>query len=189
MKKLLVLAAVSAMAFGAKAEYEFTGYTISSADFASAGFQGAKAVWDMGTDMDAGTAQFIDALYFHTKMEDYNTWAEQYADMEEDWWGDVRFTPESDGTFSYYNEGSLVSEWALLVTDKEGLIPGANYSIYRVTSHGEGEYAEFGGGITLGELLVSGTLETDSPTPAPEPTSGLLLLLGVAGLALKRKRA
>ena len=28
-----------------------------------------------------------------------------------------------------------------------------------------------------------------TPGPAPEPTSGLLLLLGVAGLALKRKRA
>ena len=28
-----------------------------------------------------------------------------------------------------------------------------------------------------------------SPTPVPEPTSGLLMLLGVAGLALRRKRA
>jgi len=27
-----------------------------------------------------------------------------------------------------------------------------------------------------------------SPAPIPEPTSGLLLLLGVAGLALKRKQ-
>ena len=30
---------------------------------------------------------------------------------------------------------------------------------------------------------------TITATPAPEPTSGLLLLLGVAGLALRRKRA
>ena len=30
---------------------------------------------------------------------------------------------------------------------------------------------------------------SDGATPTPEPTSGLLLLLGVAGLALKRKRA
>ena len=31
------------------------------------------------------------------------------------------------------------------------------------------------------------TYSGPQPTPTPEPTSGLLLLLGVAGLALKRK--
>ena len=30
---------------------------------------------------------------------------------------------------------------------------------------------------------------TPGPTPVPEPTSGLLLLLGVAGMALRRRRA
>ena len=33
------------------------------------------------------------------------------------------------------------------------------------------------------------TATTPGPEPIPEPTSGLLMLLGVAGLALKRKRA
>ena len=40
--------------------------------------------------------------------------------------------------------------------------------------------------------LVSGTAATPfstGPTPVPEPTSGLLFILGVAGLALKRKLA
>ena len=36
---------------------------------------------------------------------------------------------------------------------------------------------------------IGGTGAAISWTAAPEPTSGLLLLLGVAGLALKRKRA
>ena len=30
---------------------------------------------------------------------------------------------------------------------------------------------------------------TDAPVIIPEPTSGLLMLIGMAGLALKRKRA
>lgn len=43
-------------------------------------------------------------------------------------------------------------------------------------------------------VFASKILNTSSPqgwtiTPVPEPTSGLMLLLGMAGLALKRKRA
>ncbi len=38
-------------------------------------------------------------------------------------------------------------------------------------------------------LKIGGTGAATAWTAAPEPTSGLLLLLGVAGLALKRKRA
>ena len=36
---------------------------------------------------------------------------------------------------------------------------------------------------------VEGYMIANTPTAVPEPTSGLLLLLGMAGLALKRKRA
>ena len=38
-------------------------------------------------------------------------------------------------------------------------------------------------------FATQGTAGSGTFTAAPEPTSGLLLLLGVAGLALKRKRA
>ena len=41
---------------------------------------------------------------------------------------------------------------------------------------------------SIGDLNL-GTVGPTGWTAAPEPTSGLLLLLGVAGLALKRKRA
>ena len=43
----------------------------------------------------------------------------------------------------------------------------------------------------IANFNVSGAATADSSnwTAAPEPTSGLLLLLGIAGLALKRKRA
>ena len=45
--------------------------------------------------------------------------------------------------------------------------------------------------VDVTELLAStpATLWSTGPTPVPEPTSGLMLILGMAGLALKRKRA
>ncbi len=48
--------------------------------------------------------------------------------------------------------------------------------------------AEFGAGLDLFTGDVS-TWSTVSTATVPEPTSGLLMLLGMAGLALKRKRA
>ena len=44
--------------------------------------------------------------------------------------------------------------------------------------------------LTIGGDVGGGSTATAWSTAAvPEPTSGLLLLLGMAGLALKRKRA
>ena len=42
---------------------------------------------------------------------------------------------------------------------------------------------------TTSAALLAGTAGTFSSSPVPEPTSGLLMLLGVAGLALRRRRA
>ena len=184
MKKLLVLAALSAMAMGAQAAYTYT-----------VNIPGAQSVCDMGT-ADEEDISVIVNYYFNMKfLSPEGTWAENYEMVN-----DMFYSPdEDDGTPRKFeksgNEFAIEREsgrldWALLVTDNEnGIVPGGNYSIYLATSHGSEDYAEFGGEITLGKLVVSGTFNTDSPTPAPEPTSGLLLLLGVAGLALKRKRA
>ena len=44
--------------------------------------------------------------------------------------------------------------------------------------------------IGFDNLGYGGYMATDKPTePVPEPTSGLLMLLGMAGLALRRRRA
>ncbi len=71
---------------------------------------------------------------------------------------------------------------------------GNEYVLYTGTS----EYtAEQSTGDALSAMIYDGhisetswhTVGTAPIDPVPEPTSGLLLLLGVAGLALKRKRA
>ena len=41
----------------------------------------------------------------------------------------------------------------------------------------------------LSDMWRTAEVASSGPDPIPEPTSGLLLLLGMAGLALKRKRA
>ena len=63
-------------------------------------------------------------------------------------------------------------------TSTRGTIPGATVDYY----------AKF---IRAGEVEASdwATMSAAGPTPIPEPTSGFLMLLGMAGLALRRRRA
>ena len=59
----------------------------------------------------------------------------------------------------------------------------ANGNVY-TSSTKTGVTANFPAQVALGIQAGSWT-----PAPVPEPTSGLLLLLGVAGMALRRRRA
>ena len=49
--------------------------------------------------------------------------------------------------------------------------------------------AEGSGSYSAGNLIGSSIASNWTAVPVPEPTSGLLLLLGVAGMALRRRRA
>ena len=59
---------------------------------------------------------------------------------------------------------------------------------YAIPSASVFEPPATGTAITV-NFATQGTVGSGTFTAAPEPTSGLLLLLGMAGLALKRKRA
>ena len=89
-------------------------------------------------------------------------------------------------------EGKDGSKWAAM-NDIFGA-PGAEVGGPAMSSNMAGWSAENGDVYPLGGDMPSesgwgGWYQiSDGATPTPEPTSGLLLLLGVAGLALRRKQ-
>ena len=71
-----------------------------------------------------------------------------------------------------FNADKIADATAYMVTTvKEGLVFSTTQTATQGASLSAGEWHAIGG-----------------PSPIPEPTSGLLLLLGVAGLALRRKQ-
>ena len=80
----------------------------------------------------------------------------------------------------------------------ESLTSGETYTFYLVLTDGDKALTsasksalalETGAGSLAFGSMKTATQNTSNWAAVPEPTSGLLLLLGMAGLALKRKRA
>jgi len=78
-------------------------------------------------------------------------------------------------------------DYAIVLT---GTLKDGNGDTWTITSDTIAGSQSYGG---VGDLSLStagaSKWTTSGSEPVPEPTSGLLMLLGVAGLALKRKRA
>lgn len=92
---------------------------------------------------------------------------------------------EAYATAGTYGNGVLVTGYAIIF-DTADVASAANYFMTAETAAstgGAGQPASI-------EFYATATATPSAWTAvAPEPTSGLLLLLGMAGLALKRKRA
>ena len=106
---------------------------------------------------------------------------------------------------SAYATGTSSKKGALTLTD-DSKEYGAGDKAYAalIYTYGTGDDLKYIGNIGTVEFESSMSIDTDNMsknlfgntsaaatawTAVPEPTSGLLLLLGMAGLALKRKRA
>ena len=215
MKKLLVLAALSAMAMGAKAEYasvksieifrNFYESTLSDESFLNYGnmyllTRSDYEVWsnDSKTLSDLQSKAFISAI------------STPYPDKD---WGGYSFSA------SWANGESTLGEVSVNQTEAGGTVavipdPFGNKGAikgeatppykpsdypYEIIFAGETDwYATEALGDISGETFISAITDSgrgmdhgvfNASEAVPEPTSGLLLLLGVAGLALKRKRA
>ena len=99
---------------------------------------------------------------------------------------------KASGSFGDYAKSAAVNTYAVVFD--AATVDAAKY--YIVSAEVDKNINAAGSDLTIGfgnmaSTATSNTFRNSSWTAAavPEPTSGLLLLLGMAGLALKRKRA
>ena len=111
------------------------------------------------------------------------------------------FTLDADGAFTGTVTGTDQADWIARLTINNFDGGGSYYKDYAftmdtVTHAGSPDAATYLSALSseIGDSFSAGLDLMSAPagqgyTAVPEPTSGLLLLLGMAGLALKRKRA
>ena len=85
------------------------------------------------------------------------------------------------------NYGNGVEVTGYLVIFNASTVADATLAYLTDTASGSTTTAGLPASLSFGD--VTGTQTASNWAAVPEPTSGLLLLLGMAGLALKRKRA
>lgn len=179
MKKLMMMVAVSILAVAANAAtvgWGAAGLTDYKSDAYSFFVIGQNGVTDIATVtalLDAG--------------ESFDSYA--FGSGAVSTTGAINTTAASSG--KTLGEGTYTSFFVLF----DGDTPTAGSSNYAVISGQTGLTKSIGGStatVTFTAANVSSYMSTatwKSYGAVPEPTSGLLMLLGMAGLALKRKRA
>ena len=121
--------------------------------------------------------------WYGMNAHDYDyTWDEFYtAFSDPDVFSSTKFV-NGVATFDENLGGAL-----LLVTP--AMAPGSAYTAYWIESTLGADGTTLSANLNSAEVVSSGYLHSDSGAVVPEPTSGLLLLIGGALLALKRKNA
>ena len=92
---------------------------------------------------------------------------------------DLMFNPAS---------GTQDVSYKIVITGKYTDAKGTEWTLTSNDITGSQGFGEFSP-LELTTAAPTSWLATSAAAPVPEPTSGLLLLLGVAGLALRRRRA
>ena len=187
MKKLLMALSAVAIAFGLNAATVDWKYSITNAQGTEGYNSGytvylvSKAAWDAATISEA-------------------TFSDASVVLDSTTFGAATGRNAGQKTYSSIKSGTTAGSRAVSV---DSLASGSTMDVYYVilnTNKNPNEYT------TIADTLT-GRLESGSEslgthismtaaaasaamwTAVPEPTSGLLMLLGMAGLALKRKRA
>lgn len=168
----------------------------------AAGLQAATVTWTL-TNVYAGDT-LVDNTYsaylFTTATASLDSWAslKDAAAVKAQAADGYKLTWTAAGKYS----NSTATDITVINAGSElGLVGGQSYDFYAIVVSSDGAYyttatknVALSAGtenatMSFGSQKTATQGKTDAWTAVPEPTSGLLLLLGMAGLALKRKRA
>ena len=201
MKKILVLMAMFVLALGAQAEYYRYTFAIDIKGLPSDySFSGNTGLYLIDTRNDGLVLAYTRSQSDNYKDKGTSGWQTEAAVVH----NDSSVVVHGD---SYALKGHEVGSGATLLVDKngvfqftgnifglidgeknplDGLSQGDLKLVVDSTSGAYFESKDFSFSHSQGgTYTINGTIFVN----VPEPTSGLLLLMGVAGLALRRKRA
>jgi len=186
MKKLMIAAAIAcatAMSYGAAASWTMAGKGIydGTGETATANkYSGSAYFFDSGKIGQEALFTYLSAGNDVTKATGYvGTGLVETG---------VINTKTAANTITYGNQGTAGTvEWYFVLVESDQIY----FSNIKEAQYPGGATATAVAFGTQSEssLLPGSSVEEGNWVAVPEPTSGLLLLLGVAGLALKRKRA
>lgn len=173
MKKLIIIAAVACATYlshGAACSWALSGVTASPDNSAAAGW--------VAYFMDGSTYSAFSALTAD-KVGEYAAANYTYTATTSAGRTGVGISQ----TAGSYSPGDEVSAY-VVIFDNASATAAQNYAVTSVLT----QQVPASGNLQMA-WAFSTTTSGWQTTAVPEPTSGLLMLLGMAGLALKRKRA